>query len=188
MTKRRPRSRLGDGTFDITNDGPSTHEFVVVQTDLAPDALPVEDGEAQEDSLDAIGDQEDIAAGTSTDLSLTLDPGRYVVFCNVTGHYEQGTYSEPDRFLAPVQSARFLRSEQKVWATAKVVIAATRRQSRTREEGGDMQGNEMDQGGDGGMHTCPTCGKSFDSQQELMAHQREAHEDQPGQTMPETGE
>ena len=36
----------GDVTFNATNEGPDdVHEFVVFQTDLAPDALPTnEDG------------------------------------------------------------------------------------------------------------------------------------------------
>jgi uncharacterized cupredoxin-like copper-binding protein len=83
----------GDVTFDIANEGPSTHEFVVVQSDLAPDALPVADDEVQEDDLNAIGEQEDIAASTTTTLSLQLDPGSYVIFCNITGHYEQGMHT-----------------------------------------------------------------------------------------------
>ena len=83
----------GDVTFNISNEGPSAHEFVVVQSDLAPDALPVKDDEVQEDKLDSIGEQEDIAPNTTTDLTLTLDPGSYVVFCNITGHYEQGMYA-----------------------------------------------------------------------------------------------
>ncbi len=33
----------GDVTFDIQNDAGQIHEFVVFQTDLAPDALPVDD-------------------------------------------------------------------------------------------------------------------------------------------------
>jgi uncharacterized cupredoxin-like copper-binding protein len=83
----------GDVTFNISNEGPSAHEFVVVKTDLAPDALPVKDNEVEEDQLDAIGEQEDIAPSTSTDLSLTLEPGSYVVFCNITGHYESGMHA-----------------------------------------------------------------------------------------------
>lgn len=83
----------GDVTFNISNEGPSAHEFVVVKSDDAPDALPVEDNEVQEDKLDAIGEQEDIAPGTTADLTLTLEPGSYVAFCNITGHYEQGMYA-----------------------------------------------------------------------------------------------
>src|SRR4051812_13467225 len=37
-------------TFSVTNQGSSTHEFVVFKTDLAPDRLPVKNGGANEDS------------------------------------------------------------------------------------------------------------------------------------------
>ncbi len=84
---------VGEVTFDITNEGPSTHEFVVVQTDTAPGDLPVENDEVTEDSLTVIGEQEDIAASTTANLTLTLDAGQYVVFCNITGHYSQGMYA-----------------------------------------------------------------------------------------------
>jgi uncharacterized cupredoxin-like copper-binding protein len=80
----------GDVAFTIENQGPSPHEFVIVQTDLAPDALPVKDAEVEEDQLTIVDEAEDIAPSTSADLSTKLDPGSYVVICNVTGHYEQG--------------------------------------------------------------------------------------------------
>jgi uncharacterized cupredoxin-like copper-binding protein len=83
----------GEVTFDITNEGPSTHEFVVIQTDDAPDDLPVENDEVTEDGLTVIGEQEDIPASSTASLTLTLDAGQYVVFCNITGHYSQGMYS-----------------------------------------------------------------------------------------------
>ena len=80
----------GNVTFNISNEGPSAHEFVVIQSDLAPDALPVKDGEVEEDKVEGVGEQEDIAPSTTTTLSLDLDPGSYVVICNLPGHYEQG--------------------------------------------------------------------------------------------------
>jgi uncharacterized cupredoxin-like copper-binding protein len=83
----------GEVTFDISNEGPSTHEFVVVNSDLAPDKLPVSDGEVEEDQLDSVGEQEDIAPSTTAELTLNLEPGSYVVFCNVTGHYEAGMHT-----------------------------------------------------------------------------------------------
>jgi uncharacterized cupredoxin-like copper-binding protein len=78
--------------FAITNDGPSTHEFVVFQTDLAPDELPEEKGEVDEEGegLTAVDEQEDIAAGTSVTLDVTLDPGTYVIICNIEDHYLRG--------------------------------------------------------------------------------------------------
>lgn len=80
----------GEVTFNVTNNGPSTHEFVVFKSDDAPDDLPVENGEVQEDELDAIGEQEDIAPNTNATLTLQLPAGQYVIICNITGHYEAG--------------------------------------------------------------------------------------------------
>ena len=82
----------GDVTFGISNDGPSTHEFVVFQTDLAPDTLPVEDGLVPEDdpALTLAGEAEDISSGSQESLTLTLDAGSYVVICNIASHYESG--------------------------------------------------------------------------------------------------
>ena len=44
----------GDITFGIQNDGPSAHEFVILRTDDAPDALPVENGLIPEDQIDLV--------------------------------------------------------------------------------------------------------------------------------------
>ena len=76
--------------FTIANDGPSTHEFVVVQTDTAPGDLPVDGALVSEDGIDVIGEAEDIAPSTTVDLVLTLDEGQYVIICNIEGHYSQG--------------------------------------------------------------------------------------------------
>jgi len=88
-------SRLvaGEVNFTITNDGPSTHEFVVVQTDTAPGDLPVENDEVNEDGIALIGEVEDIAPSTTADLTLTLEAGQYVILCNITAHYQQGMHT-----------------------------------------------------------------------------------------------
>ena len=85
----------GDLTFDIHNDGPSTHEFVIFQTDLAPDALPTaDDGTVDEagDGVTHIDEVEDIAPGTDSSLAVSLDPGSYVFICNLPGHYAAGMH------------------------------------------------------------------------------------------------
>ncbi len=69
----------GDITFGIQNDGPSAHEFVILRTDAAPDALPVENGEIPEDQVDLVDEAEDIAPGTGTSLSANLTAGSYVL-------------------------------------------------------------------------------------------------------------
>jgi len=79
-------------TFDIANDGPSTHEFVVLRTDVAPDALPVDGDVINEDNIDLVDEVEDVAPGTLTHLTVDLTPGRYVLVCNIAGHYSAGMH------------------------------------------------------------------------------------------------
>jgi uncharacterized cupredoxin-like copper-binding protein len=86
----------GQVNFEITNDGPSTHEFVVFKTDLAPDALPLnDDGDVDEEGkgVEHIDEVEDIAAGSTQSLDVSLDPGSYVVICNLPGHYKLGMHT-----------------------------------------------------------------------------------------------
>jgi uncharacterized cupredoxin-like copper-binding protein len=90
----------GDVTFNITNDGPSAHEFVVFKTDLAPDALPTVDDEngipivdEEGEGIELVDEAEDIAPDSSTDLTVSLDAGSYVIICNIPGHYEQGMHT-----------------------------------------------------------------------------------------------
>ena len=90
----------GSVTFNITNAGPDeVHEFVVIQTDLAPDALPTgKDGSVDEEGEGVApqGEVEDVAVGDTPTLTLDLAAGSYVFICNIvdtdTGesHYQQG--------------------------------------------------------------------------------------------------
>lgn len=92
----------GEVTFNIKNDGPSVHEFVILKTDLAPDQLPttqesgvtIADEEAP--GIDSVDEVEDIASGASADLKVNLQPGNYVLICNIPkdgGHYVLGMHS-----------------------------------------------------------------------------------------------
>jgi uncharacterized cupredoxin-like copper-binding protein len=86
----------GQVAFEVDNEGPSTHEFVVVKTDLAPDKLPTdENGDVDEegDGITAVDEIEDIAKGDSPKLEVDLEAGDYVVFCNLPGHYRQGMHA-----------------------------------------------------------------------------------------------
>ena len=95
--------KAGALTFNITNDGEKEHEFVVRKTDLQSDALPLNaDGEVSEDApeLTAVGDPSEvaeIAAGSSDrTMKVTLQPGHYVIFCNLHVedllHYQKGMH------------------------------------------------------------------------------------------------
>lgn len=82
-------------TFTIKNTGEDTHEFVVVKTDLAADKLPVVDDKVSEDAVEAVDEVEDIQPGSTETLSLSgLAPGKYVVICNLLGHYGKGMRTE----------------------------------------------------------------------------------------------
>jgi uncharacterized cupredoxin-like copper-binding protein len=89
----------GQDTLSIKNDGKITHEFVVVRTDLAPDALPTgADGGVDEEAteLTHVDEVEDIAAGSTGSLTVSLPAGKYVVFCNLPGHYKGGMHAAID--------------------------------------------------------------------------------------------
>jgi uncharacterized cupredoxin-like copper-binding protein len=87
-------SAAGLVTFTITNQGPSVHEFVVFKSDLDPGALPLKaDGSAvNEDGagVSHIDEKEDIANGGTASLAIALQPGKYVLICNLPGHYKLG--------------------------------------------------------------------------------------------------
>ena len=76
-------------TLRVQNEGPATHEFVVVRSGLAADQLPIAaDGlSVDEDRMVPLGELSEVPAGESGVLTLALTPGRYVLFCNLEGHY-----------------------------------------------------------------------------------------------------
>ena len=79
-------------TLSVWNAGPSTHEFVVVQSDRSANELPIgADGiRVDEDAVAPVEELEEIGAKTRGILSLSLAPGSYVFFCNLEGHYLAG--------------------------------------------------------------------------------------------------
>ena len=90
-------------TFNVTNAGDKEHEFVIRKTDLKADSLPLNaDGEVTEDSpeLTEVGDPSElgeIASGSSDrTITVTLQPGHYVFFCNLHVeellHYQKGMH------------------------------------------------------------------------------------------------
>jgi uncharacterized cupredoxin-like copper-binding protein len=82
-------------TFASENEGPSVHEFEIfsVPDGVDANALPVQDGVADTEGLTVIDEVEDIAPGTTAELTVDLDPGGYAIICNLASHYEQGMHA-----------------------------------------------------------------------------------------------
>jgi hypothetical protein len=95
----------GEIEFVGDNQGGEIHELVVVRADGA-DALPTDDDgavdEAQLEEGALIGEIEDIEAGSSKSVSLDLEAGSYVLFCNITeeedgeveSHFAEGMHAD----------------------------------------------------------------------------------------------
>lgn len=81
----------GTVTFAVRNRGAATHELVVVKTDKGQGALASGGGPA--DETGSVGESGDLQAGASTNLTLTLPKGRYVLLCNLPGHYAGGMHA-----------------------------------------------------------------------------------------------
>lgn len=77
----------GSVTFNVKNIGPNdVHEMVVLKTDLAPDAVPANaDGSINEAGagVEALGEVEDVAVGSTKAVTLDLAPGKYLLLCNI---------------------------------------------------------------------------------------------------------
>jgi uncharacterized cupredoxin-like copper-binding protein len=87
VTPSAPSAKAGKVTFKIKNTGALEHEFVVVKTSLAATKLPVKNNVVTLKPLAKVGPFKPGKGGT---LSVTLKAGKYVLYCNVKGHYGFG--------------------------------------------------------------------------------------------------
>lgn len=84
----------GDVTFTVTNEGPADpHEFVIMKTDLGASGLPTDENGVVDEAgtgIELVVDEiEDIAVGSSQDLTANLAAGKYVLLCNIYDEAEQ---------------------------------------------------------------------------------------------------
>lgn len=85
----------GKITINAPNQGKVVHELVLVKTDKAATDLPQANGEVDEDAIppaDIPGEIADVPPGETKSLTVTLPAGRYVMICNVPGHFAAGMY------------------------------------------------------------------------------------------------
>jgi uncharacterized cupredoxin-like copper-binding protein len=88
----------GATTIEAPNEGSVEHELVIFESDKNPAELPTEaNGEVDEEKLEQegaeeAGEIEDVEPGKTKSAEFNLKPGKYVMFCNLPGHYAQGMY------------------------------------------------------------------------------------------------
>jgi hypothetical protein len=86
----------GQVLLRVANKGPVAHELLVVREPAAglpisPDGLTVNEARVERDE---VGVLEPADAHALRDLRVSLTPGRYVLFCNMSGHYVGGMHHE----------------------------------------------------------------------------------------------
>ena len=84
----------GEVTFEIENSGSTTHQFVIYRTNEEADALPQDGGVAKLDPDRRIAASDDVTAGGTATVTATLEAGRYLLLCNLPGHYMGGQVTE----------------------------------------------------------------------------------------------
>jgi plastocyanin len=80
--------KAGTVRFGIKNEGGMEHSFELIKTDLPFDQLPTADAKAKEDGL--VKQVKSLGVGKVSLVSADLAAGKYVIICNVAGHYQLG--------------------------------------------------------------------------------------------------
>lgn len=84
-TARVPAGRVA---FVVRNRGKLVHNLVVIPSKAPPKGLPMKGAGASEKG--SVAKTPMLKAGASKTLALTLKKGRYLLICNVAGHYMAG--------------------------------------------------------------------------------------------------
>jgi uncharacterized cupredoxin-like copper-binding protein len=84
----------GDVVLDVRNAGPATHELILVRADGGKLPLRRDNLTIDEDALEprTVSVLEDDHPGTERMWRVRLEPGRYELFCNMSGHYLGGMH------------------------------------------------------------------------------------------------
>jgi len=84
--------RAGEVSLAIRNRGPVAHELIMVKVGRAPLPLRADGLTVDEDAVEArtAATLEPQQAGHETIVHARLSPGRYELFCNMSGHYRGG--------------------------------------------------------------------------------------------------
>lgn len=100
LTPSQTSAAAGTVTFVVTNSGDKEHEFVVMKTDIAGADLPVDEAtdrmDEEGEGVENVGEIGSILAGETKTLELELEPGHYVLVCNLKSHVRMGMWADFD--------------------------------------------------------------------------------------------
>ena len=94
VTVTPPTFKAGTIKFGVRNLGAMAHQFDLIKTDLAADKLPVDNANAKAKEDGLVKQLLNIPAGKVATISGDVQPGHYVIICNVAGHYQLGMRAE----------------------------------------------------------------------------------------------
>ena len=92
------RDYAGKVKITAPNVGKVEHELVLFKTNRDPGSFKVSGGRVNEEALEHAADIEeageiaDVEPGEAKSETFKLTPGKYVMICNVSGHYTAGMY------------------------------------------------------------------------------------------------
>ena len=90
----------GKVNIKVSNDGTIAHELVVLQTDTLATDVSITSFEGEKDRINEdtsgtnVGETGDLQPGGTKTITLTLQPGHYVLLCNLPAHYGLGMHTD----------------------------------------------------------------------------------------------
>jgi hypothetical protein len=83
----------GDTELVVRNQGPDTHELIIVPSRRSRLPLRLDGLTVDEEALGAIATVEGVGPKSVGQIRLHLAPGRYELFCNMAGHFMAGMHN-----------------------------------------------------------------------------------------------
>jgi uncharacterized cupredoxin-like copper-binding protein len=90
FTPANPELARGKIEITATNKGKTPHELLLLKTNADPSKLPKHGDDVSEKK--SVGEIPPLVPGESAAHTFDLKPGKYVMVCNVSGHYDAGMY------------------------------------------------------------------------------------------------
>lgn len=90
MTVTPDTAPAGKVKFVVTNNGTILHEMVVLKTNTAFDAMPVNSKTNRVSEAKSAGEVGNVPKGKTKSVTLKLKKGKYVLVCNIAKHYNMG--------------------------------------------------------------------------------------------------